>query len=236
MTIRRKIASVVGAMLLALSVSACALTAGDTADTEAPTTAPTAPVETTQAPPPSPPEEATPAPSPEPTAEPTADPGGEVNLDDPSTWTITAEAIGPFTIGSSFDEISAVMQEHGWTQGCGEDTSQKVLSAPDGGPNITVSAAYDEATGDRASGVGTISLLGDAAMLPTTEDGLGVGSAVSDFAAAFPTAEETEFGHGYTGYVVRDDTASLYFGAQSGDLVTNIVLTAQTLVPMGTCD
>lgn len=222
-------------MLLAVCVSACASTAGDTADTEAPTTAPTAPVETTQAPPPAPTEEATPAPSPEPTAEPTADPEDEVNLDDPSTWTITADSVGPFTIGSSFDEMSAVMQEHGWTQGCGEDTEPKVLSSPDGGPNITVTPAYDEATGDHASGIGTITMLGDAGTLPTTEDGLGIGTAVSDFAAAFETAEETEFGHGYTGYVVRDAPASMYFGAQSGDLVTNVVVTTQTLVPLGSC-
>lgn len=177
---------------------------------------------------------------------PQATPTGEsvgANLEDPATWIIGSDSVGPFVVGRDFEEAASVMVDHGWTRGCtgtGDDRENlPVLSSPStavGTRSIIVAARYDETSGDRFSDIGTISLTGDAALLPRSADDLGIGSSLAQAQSLLPHATVvSSFGQGYHGLVDTVGAVSSYLAAREGDTIAAIDLTVQSTPPMEFC-
>lgn len=219
-----------------IAAAALALT-GCAPPGDAPTTSPTA-----SAPPPVESSTAPPTPSATPTSTPTpTDTASAMDLDDPATWVITADGVGPFRVGADFAEIATTMVEHGWKQGCGQEGDGQtvtVLFGPSGDDatvDLVVAARYDEATGDRFTDIGTIELGGQAAGSPRSDDGIALGTTLDEVKRLRPAATDVEYGQAFHGVVDGTGPVRTYFGVRQSDAIEDITLTAQTRPPMEFC-
>ncbi|WP_052460355.1 hypothetical protein [Microbacterium gorillae] len=185
-----------------------------------------------------PPTTSAPAPSPTPTPTPTPSATAEADPADPSTWVITETGVGPVVLGGDFEATAYALTALGWTRGCGDGPAgpdAKVLFSHTPGADLIVAAQYDESTGDHGTGVGTISIGGDAESTPRTADDIGIGTALADVPAALPGATDATYGQGFTGYAVPWGAGTLYLGGQQVPEVTGIDLTLQSRAPMEFC-
>ncbi len=216
----------------ALALAGCAPPGSAPTGSPSATTPP--PVETSTAPPPTLSDSPTQAPTPTDTAP-------AMDLDDPATWVITADSVGPFRVGGDFAEIPKTMVEHGWKQGCGQEgdgQAATVLFGPSGegaAVDLVVAARYDEATGDRFADIGTIELGGQASGSPRSDDGIALGTALDEVKKLRPGAVDVEYGQGFHGVVDGTGDVRTYFGVRQSDAIEDITLTAQTRPPMEFC-
>lgn len=146
---------------------------------------------------------ADPAPSPSPTATatatstPTPTPTPTLDLSDPANWVIGFDSVGPFEFGQPIADARAAAAGASYVEGEGVPDCRWAFLSRTSHPSLALAYFPDEAVtaiwvrnvGD--SGVASTDL---AAVSPKTEQGIGIGSTLDDFLAAYPD---------YT--VLRDD-------------------------------
>lgn len=207
---RRRTAFMMAAAFGALMLAGCA-------------TASPAPEATTTEPVPSPTSSA-----PSPTSEP------PVDLEDPSTWTVTETGIGPIETGGDFTATLSELPES-WTNddNCSwtawwnaEDQSYSMNfvrgTESDDAPIVLASAsAADPVT----PGVG-----------PRTTEGLGIGSTRDEVRAQYPDAAEGEapIGDG-TWLSVAGDGPTIFFEYYTGDQANAVTVTTLEQPPYEVC-
>lgn len=184
------IAAAAAVVLIGGTVTAVAATALSTHDVVASTPTPSA-------------TETQPAPTPTPLASPTASPTTSeplVDPEDPSTWLVTAEGMGPFTLGMPFEVASATAPS--LAEAC-----PNAYSLPDN--SLWIASSGDAAELDEVMFYGSE----DAAGGPRTAGGLGLGSAIDDVRTAYPDAVEVYANHLFlqAGHIVfgYDDTTGI---------------------------
>lgn len=143
----------------------------------------------------------TPDTTPEPTVASTTPPPDPA---DPSTWIVSQDGMGPFTIGMPFDEALAVVP--GMTDGCG----RAYFLLPDrlilARATLADDAPLMVVQWSRADG-------------PRTAEGIGIGSTAHEVRTAYPDAEEVEIVHTYL------QVGRVFFGL-AGGVVDSIGVTS----------
>lgn len=184
----RRLRPILLAALVAVVISGCSATASVEPDASAPSQTPT--------------------PTPSPTIEP-------VDTVDPSTWIISADGIGPVTLGQSLDEAATALARSSYTkQDLACDNPGVLLYAATGAPTVVIFVAAGSPTvaGVRIADYDSVLPSGAS---PRTEEGLGLGATVADVQAQYPDAvgEVATGSPNYT-HVVGDDVwisfATLY--------------------------
>ncbi len=184
-----------------------------------------APVAVAPTPTPSVTETVEPSPTPTPTPTPTETPVEPVDpvpdANDPTTWLVSEDGIGPFRLGMPFSEAAALLPDRG---GCGEDRDPvpSVYYGLDsrlwitGGDDATVIPGGLEFVEWTSQGGGTSDAT---ATTPRTAEGLGVGSREADVRAAYPGATEVERNGLYL------QSGRVFFGIYEG-VVASVGVTA----------
>jgi len=218
MTLRRTAVTVLVAAAVAFGASGCVAPAP--APTPAPTTAvPTATPTTT------------PAPSPSPTSSPTAA-GPAYAPDDPSTWIIDFDGVGPVKLGETIDEVVASIPVAG--ESCRPGVVQFFGSS--------IVAMGGSADADAPSG-------GDAPVLlaivgqttyatpgyPSTAAGITIGSTIAEVEAAYPTLEKYQSYSGNPEYRMTDGAHWIHFAGYDTDVVKSITVGTLDQTPTEYC-
>lgn len=172
---------IVGAVVVVLTLAAC--TSSAVAEAGGEPTSSAAPV--TPA--------ATPTPTPSPTLEPVVDPS------DVTTWTVSAESIGPVIRGAAYADLvpdTAAFTVAGWCQGVmafdGEGTAQFVIRLSD-----------DEA---QVRAVWVVPGAVEEPLSPATAEGIRLGSTTAALTAAYPDlVTVVQRGADTWGYAVGSD-------------------------------
>lgn len=124
--------------------------------------------------------------SPSPSAPGTDEPGP----DDPSTWTVSADGIGPVLIGGDFDATLAELPTT-WTSDGAACSWAAFWNAPDTSFSMHfVRGAEDQSEPIAEVSASTMADSVDGPVGPSTEDGLGIGATRDEILAAHPDAEE----------------------------------------------
>ncbi len=190
------VAGLAAAAALALAACAGTGTGTDPGSTPFPIPSVTASVPMITATPPATPTDApaTDAPQPAPASDPA----------DPSTWTIGFDGIGPITLGTPLSEVDAIVAP---TDSCrpGVDSffDSTVVASTDGGAGEGDAATVGLVI---SQSVAKSSVTG----IPTTAEGIGVGSTIDELLAAYPDAEPYEAVNS-TAYRITDGTTYIHF-------------------------
>jgi len=172
---------IVGAVVVVLTLAACASSAvAESGGEPTSSAAPVAPV-------------AMPTPTPSPTLEPVVDPS------DVTTWTVSAERIGPIVRGGAYADLvpdTAAFTVTGWCQGVmafdGEGTAQFVIRLSD-----------DEA---QVRAVWVVPGAVEEPLSPATAEGIRLGSTAAALTAAYPDlVTVVQRGADTWGYAVGSD-------------------------------
>ena len=130
-------------------------------------------------------------PAPQPTVSPSASPAeSEPDLEDPSTWTVSADGIGPVLIGGDFDATLAELPTT-WMSDGASCSWAAFWNAPD----TSFGMHFVRGPEDRSAPISEISASAMAdsisgAVGPVTDEGLGIGATREEILAAYPDAEE----------------------------------------------
>lgn len=123
--------------------------------------------------------------APDPTPIPTARASGAVfALEDPTTWTVSGDAVGPIALGGAVagavDDLRGAYERSGSVCPASPDTTSWIRS---GAPGLTV-----QARDGRVTGVAVVAAGPDATVEggPTTAAGTGIGTSLEDLQAAYP--------------------------------------------------
>ncbi|MET0811403.1 MAG: hypothetical protein ABWY03_00020 [Microbacterium sp.] len=138
----------------------------------------------------------TPSTTPSATSTPSADP------DDPATWVVSDEGIGPFEIGMPMAQVLSLDPE--FTDYCGDESAIGPGHVYNAGPLFVVS------TGTDGGAVLDLVTWGGAEG-PRTAEGLGIGSTTTEVLAAYPDATL----EAYNSVFLR--TGSVFFGYRPND-------------------
>ena len=130
-----------------------------------------------------------PAPQPTPSGSASAD-EGEPDPEDPSTWTVSPEGIGPVLIGGDFDATLAELPTT-WTSDGAACSWAAFWNAPD----TSFSMHFVRGAEDQTEPISEISASTVADSVtdpvgPETAEGLGVGATRDEILATYPDAEE----------------------------------------------
>ena len=159
-------------VLLVLTVVVVVLTGCASGPTEPPSAGTTPPQAETQ----------TATPTPTPTA-PVEDPN------DPSTWIIDGDGIGPVSIGTPVSDLPALLP--GFSDATQvEHCPWVAVFSRDGYPDLVMPLSPDLSTVAAMSVVGYSQSEGLADTSPRTREGIGLGSTQADVLAAYPDAPE----------------------------------------------
>ncbi|MBD3943905.1 hypothetical protein IF188_19620 [Microbacterium sp. NEAU-LLC] len=205
----------VRASIAVLLLSAAALTACATSGGSSPTTSGTASASAEQTP--------TDTPTPSPT----------IDSDDPSTWIITEDGMGPIALGDPFPEALALMPE-----GTRNDTTNCAWTAwwnaPDQSYQVFAARASDSADDGPVINVSTDSWSDPAvADGPRTAEGIGVGSTVDEVRAAYPAAIEMPDSIGPD--IVYLKVGRIFFTYRETPVITSITVTTADVPPYEVC-
>lgn len=130
-------------------------------------------------------------PAPQPTSSESASPGaGEPDPEDPSTWTVSAEGMGPVLIGGDFDATLSQLPTT-WTSDGAACSWAAFWNAPD----TSFSMHFVRGAEDQSEPISEISAstMADAVagpVGPTTAEGVGIGATRDEILTAYPDAEE----------------------------------------------
>lgn len=170
---------------------------------------------------------ATPSPTATETALPEADP------DDPSTWTITQDGIGPLVLGAPFADALAAMPE-----GSRNDTEHCAWStwwnAPDNSFGLYAARSSDAGT-DASSPV--LHIDASAWTDPTTADGprtaegIGLGATVDEVKVAYPDGVDVSL----YGGIEAVQVGRIFFQHRDGSLISAITVTSSPQPPYEVC-
>lgn len=162
-----------------------------------------------------------------PSAAPEADP------DDPSTWLITEDGVGPLVLEEPFSDALAVMPE-GTTNDAENCAWTAWWNAPD--DSYGLYAARDSADADDSSPVTVIDIAAwddpAAAEGPKTAEGVGLGSSVSDVKAAYPDGVDVVLEGGGIDAV---QVGSIFFQYRDGSSVSAVTVTSLPQPPYEVC-
>lgn len=211
----KRVALLAGAMLMAAVLSSCASApepSGSASSTGAPPTS------------------SDPSPSPSASTPETADP------DDPATWIVTEDSIGPVHLGDTFSEARDAVRSWTVDDAC---SWTAFWNAPDN--SLTAYFSHDNAEQD-----GTVDTIDVAALValkpsdgPRTSDGIGMGSTRDEVRAAYPDAEEQTPTIGDATMLRVGDggsEGSLFFTfAEGSDTVSAITVTSRDEPPYEVC-
>ncbi|QJU54626.1 hypothetical protein SCB71_16045 [Herbiconiux sp. KACC 21604] len=216
------VAGLAAAAALALAACAGTGTGTDPGSTPFPIPSVTASVPMITATPPATPTDApaTGAPQPAPASDP--DPA------DPSTWTIGFDGIGPITLGTPLSEVEAIVAP---TDSCrpGVDSffDSTVVASTDGGTGEGDTATVGLVI---SQSVAKSSVTG----IPTTAEGIGVGSTIDELLAAYPDAEPYEAVNS-TAYRITDGTTYIHFDDYGKGTIQIIEVTSAPIKPKEYC-
>lgn len=165
---------------------------------------------------------------------PTPPPAPDVDPEDPSTWTIRFDGVGPVQLGSSFDEQRQVLSTF-------EDFTDALctagnldLQAPSGfrfrfvgGPDEPM------ATAAITFGNGGSPLADDRATTPKTAAGIGIDSTKDELLAAYPDIELTGMYQSeiYPYYGITDGNGGWIVFALIDDEVSTIQIANESVLP-----
>lgn len=130
-------------------------------------------------------------PTPQPTASESASPDpAEPDPEDPSTWTVSAEGIGPVLVGGDFDATLAELPTT-WTSDGAACSWAAFWNAPD----TSFSMHFVRGADDQSEPISEISASTMADSVagpvgPETAEGVGIGATRDEILAAYPDAEE----------------------------------------------
>lgn len=215
MTLRRTALIVLVAAAMAFGASGCV----------APAPVPT-PASTTAGPTATP--TATPAPSPSPTPSLPAT-GSPYVPDDPTTWIIDFDGVGPVKIGDTIDEVTASIPVQG--ESCRPGVAQFF------GSSITaVGGDTDDPTGGTAAVL--MAIVGqsmDATTgYPSTAAGITIGSTIAELQAAYPDLESYQTSTD-SPYRITDGTHWIHFTGFGTDVVKSITVSTLDQTPKEYC-
>jgi hypothetical protein len=208
----RVTASIAILLLSAAALSACA-TQGEPAST--PSGSPSASAEPT------------------PTPTPTPTPAATVDSDDPSTWVITDDGMGPIALGDPFPDALGLMP-----QGTTNDTERCAWtawwSAPDRSYQVYAARASDAAEDGPVIDVNAASWSDPAAADgPRTAEGVGIGSTVDEVRAAYPDAIETP--DAVDPSIVHLRVGRIFFDYRETPVIVSVTVTTADAPPYEVC-
>lgn len=169
-----------------------------------------------------------PAPS-DPAPDPTVTSAPPVN-DDPTSWIVGYEGVGPVLWGSSADDARASLLD--FAEKPVEQCPALVVFESETLPNVWLVLGDDGTTVDQV--VVTADSAGDIVSSPETAEGIGVGSSVDEVVAAYPDAEVAEVPVADTRYSVTDETGWINIVVRDG-VVHEIVVRDEPAVSYEVC-
>ncbi len=166
-------------------------------------------------------------PTPESTPSATADP------DDPSTWVVTQDGMGPITLGAPFPEALALMPQgttndaencawSGWWNAPDEDYQVYMARQGDGpedGPVFLIATAAWSNPSARPG--------------PRTAEGVGIGSTADEVRAAYP--EAIEVADSIDPSIVYLHVGRIYFTYRDDPVITAVTVTTADAPPYEIC-
>lgn len=164
-----------------------------------------------------------PAPEPTETSAPPVD-------DDPASWIVGYEGIGPVLWGSPADEARESLAD--FSEKPLEQCPTLLVFESETLPNVWLVIGDDGTTVDQV--VVTADSAGDIASSPQTAEGIGVGSSVDDVIDAYPEAEIAEVPVADTRYSVTDGAGWINIVVRDG-IVHEIVVRDEPAVSYEVC-
>ncbi|MCS5716814.1 hypothetical protein N1027_01545 [Herbiconiux sp. CPCC 205763] len=219
MRVRSAAAALFGSALVALLVTGCVAPAPAPTPSPAPTTATPSP---SSASPTSPP-------TPTPSATPGIQPSPAFSADDPGTWLIDFDGIGPLQLGTSLTDIETALPG-------APDVCRPGVDGFFGG---TVVAVANDATAPLQLAISqSIGPSADpAGAYPATSEGIAVGSTVDDLLATYPDIESYP-GWGADAqpvYRIAGGSSWIHFEPYGGDVIREILVSTSDRVPKEYC-
>lgn len=171
--------------------------------------------------------------SPAATRTPEVTPSGSADPDDPSTWLVMDDGMGPITLGTPFAEALALMPE-GTTNDTENCAWSGWWSAPDGDYQVFIARDGDGAEDGPVFLVETAAWSNPSKDLgPRTVDGVGIGSTVDEVRAAYPDVVEVP--DPTDSSIVHLQVGRIFFTHGGDRVVTAVTVTTADAPPYEIC-
>jgi len=164
---------------------------------------------------------------------PTPTPTPTVDSDDPSTWVITDDGMGPIVLGDPFSDAVALMPE-GTTNDSANCGWTAWWNAADQSYQVYAARASDASADGPVIDVTTASWNDPSAVDgPHTAEGIGVGSTVDEVRAAYPGV--TELPDAIDPSIVHLQQGRIFFTYRENPVITEITVTTADAPPYELC-